>query len=83
MGLERLSLLIMDDVIDAHHRAADEAWRELHRRADILPLPAGPDGTSVASSLAHGAASLARRLSHRPAPATTALPGMAHATGEG
>jgi hypothetical protein len=30
-GLERLSLLIMDDTVEANHRAADEAGREMHR----------------------------------------------------
>ena len=62
MGLERLSLLIMDDVIEAHHRAADDAWHAMHRRADAMPLPPGPDDVRLGTALAEAVDSLVLRI---------------------
>lgn len=72
MGLERLSLLIMDDVIAADRRAADDAWREMHRRPDVLLLPAsaGPARDGLLAGLGDRAGSLGRRWTRRAAPVT-------------
>ena len=69
MGLERLSLLLMDDGIEANHRAADEAWREMHRRPEAMPLPAGADDEGAWTTLAEAVGALLRRV-----PRTTTVP---------
>lgn len=66
MGLERLSLLIMDDVVEANRRAADEAWREMHRRPEVMPIPDGGAPANPGATLAELLGAVVRRLTRTP-----------------
>ena len=74
MGLERLSLLIMDDVVEANHRATDEAWRAMHRRADAMPMPAATPEAGLATALAEAVGSFVRRLTSAAVPTPGVTP---------